>query len=173
MSIRLTADMRRRLDALSTAGGASGVAEEDAEYILRAARGIAASRLKGRTVNMSSPDLVRKFLRSHLTGLHHEVFGLILLDARHAVIDAVELFRGTVDGASVHPREVVRTCLSAGATAVVLYHNHPSGNPEPSRADVRITARLKSALDLVDVRVLDHLVAGKDETVSLSERGLL
>ena len=113
------------------------------------------------------------WLRVHLRDLRHEIFAVLLLDARHRVIRFEALFRGTIDGASVHPREVVRSALEQGAAAVVLVHNHPSGVAEPSRADVRITARLKSALELVDVRVLDHLVVGDEDVVSLAERGLL
>lgn len=122
---------------------------------------------------ISDPESVRRYLLSELRDLEHEVFGLLLLDARHQVIRFERLFRGTIDGASVHPREVVRACLACGAAAVILVHNHPSGVAEPSRADVRITARLKSALELVDMRVLDHLIVGEAEVCSLAERGLL
>ncbi|MEE4300718.1 MAG: DNA repair protein RadC [Pseudomonadales bacterium] len=122
---------------------------------------------------ISDPQAVHRWLRLRLRDLQHEVFALLLLDARHRVIRFEALFRGTIDGASVHPREVVRTALAHGAAAVVLVHNHPSGVAEPSRADVRITARLKAALELVDVRVLDHLVVGDAEVASLAERGLL
>lgn len=122
---------------------------------------------------ISDPQAVHRWLRLRLRDLQHEVFALLLLDARHRVIRFEALFRGTIDGASVHPREVVRTALAHGAAAVVLVHNHPSGVAEPSRADVRITARLKAALELVDVRVLDHLVVGDAEVTSLAERGLL
>lgn len=122
---------------------------------------------------ISDPEAVRRWLLGELRDLEHEVFGLLLLDARHQVIRFERLFRGTIDGASVHPREVVRTALDLGAAAVVLVHNHPSGVAEPSRADVRITARLKSALELVDVRVLDHLIVGEMDVTSLAERGLL
>lgn len=127
----------------------------------------------GRGAVLSDPGTVGRWLRIHLRDLRHEVFALLLLDARHRVIRFESLFRGTIDGASVHPREVVRSALEHGAAAVVLVHNHPSGVAEPSRADVRITARLKSALELVDVRVLDHLVVGDEDVVSLAERGLL
>lgn len=122
---------------------------------------------------ISDPEAVHRWLRLRLRDLQHELFALLLLDARHQVIRFEALFRGTIDGASVHPREVVRTALAHGAAAVVLVHNHPSGVAEPSRADVRITARLKAALELVDVRVLDHLVVGDAEVTSLAERGLL
>ena len=95
------------------------------------------------------------------------------LDNRHRVISFAELFRGTIDGASVHPREVVKEALSRNAAAVILVHNHPSGLPEPSQADEFITRRLKDALALVDIRVLDHLVVGDGICESFAERGLL
>ncbi|TVS14527.1 MAG: JAB domain-containing protein [Gammaproteobacteria bacterium] len=122
---------------------------------------------------ISDPVAVRHYLLGTLRDLEHEIFGCLFLDSRHRVIRFERLFRGTIDGASVHPREVVRAALAANAAAVVLVHNHPSGVAEPSRADVRITGRLKSALDLIDVRVLDHLIVGDAEVVSLAERGLL
>jgi DNA repair protein RadC len=102
----------------------------------------------------------------------YEVFACLFLDTRHRVIAFEELFRGTIDGASVHPRELVRRALEHNAAAVILAHNHPSGVAEPSAADRQITTRLKDALALVDVRVLDHCVVG-DEIVSFAERGLL
>jgi DNA repair protein RadC len=97
----------------------------------------------------------------------------LFLDNRHRVIDYRELFRGTIDGASVHPREVVRSALDLNAAAVIFAHNHPSGVAEPSQSDLRITQRLKDALALIDVRVLDHLIIGEGEGTSLAERGLL
>lgn len=122
---------------------------------------------------IGDPESLRRWLRMRLRDLKHEIFAILLLDARHRVIRFHTLFRGTVDGASVHPREVVRAALGDGAAAVILVHNHPSGVAEPSRADVRITARLKAGLELVDVRLLDHLVVGDREVTSLAERGLL
>jgi DNA repair protein RadC len=101
------------------------------------------------------------------------VFACLFLDNRHRVIAFEELFRGTIDGASVHPREVVKHALHHNAAALILAHNHPSGVAEPSRADVQITRRLVAALGLVDIRVLDHLVIGDTEAVSLAERGQL
>ena len=122
---------------------------------------------------LSSPDATRAYLRARLNGYPHEVFACLLLDNRHRVIDYKELFRGTIDGASVHPREVVRLALRMNAAAVIFAHNHPSGVSEPSQADLRITQRLKEALALVDVRVLDHFIVGEDEGASLAERGLV
>jgi DNA repair protein RadC len=100
-------------------------------------------------------------------------FGLLLLDSRHRMLRYVELFRGTIDGASVHPREVVKTAIESQAAAVVLVHNHPSQIGEPSTADELITKRLREALALIDVRVLDHLIVAGNEVVSFAERGLL
>ena len=102
-----------------------------------------------------------------------EVFAALFLDTRHRVICFEELFSGTIDGASVHPREVVRRALAHNAAAVILSHNHPSGVAEPSDADRRVTERLRDALSLVDVRVLDHIVVGDRETASFAERGWL
>ncbi len=112
-------------------------------------------------------------LRPSSGALEHEVFAVLLLDTRHRLIEYVELFRGTIDGASVHPREVVKLALARNAAAIILAHPHPSGIAEPSAADELITQRLKEALGLVDIRVLDHLIIAGGEAVSLCERGLL
>jgi DNA repair protein RadC len=122
---------------------------------------------------LTSPDETRDYLKLRLGGVPYEVFALLLLDNRHRVIQYRELFRGTIDGASVHPREVVRLVLRANAAAVIFAHNHPSGVAEPSQSDLRITKRLKDALALVDVRVLDHFIVGEGEGASFAERGLL
>ncbi|MGM0594988.1 MAG: RadC family protein [Pseudomonadota bacterium] len=122
---------------------------------------------------LTSPEHTRRFLNARLRGYHQEVFGCLFLDNRHRVIEFEELFHGTIDGASVHPREVVRRCLAHNAAAVILAHNHPSGVAEPSRADEQITHRLKEALALVDVRLLDHMVIGDGEITSLAERGVI
>lgn len=108
-----------------------------------------------------------------LAGEESEVFSAIFLDNRHRVLSYDELFYGTVSGASVHPREVVKRALQHNAAAVIFAHNHPSGVAEPSRADVGLTRRLKDALALVDVSVMDHIVVGHGETASFAERGLL
>lgn len=122
---------------------------------------------------MSRPDEVSRFLQSQLRDHPFEVFACLYLDNRHRVIAFRELFRGTIDQASVHPREVVRAALDCNAAAVILAHNHPSGVAEPSRADEELTRRLKQALALVDIRVLDHLIVGDGPCVSLAERGLV
>lgn len=122
---------------------------------------------------LANPGATREFLRMRLRDLPYEVFCCVFLDNRHRVIAFEELFRGTIDGASVHPREVVRQALARNAAAVILAHNHPSGLAEPSHADELITRRLKEALGLVDIRVLDHLVVGDGVCESFAERGLL
>ena len=143
-----------------------------AEEILDAARSIMARRVRrGRA--LSNPRNTRDFLRLELASRDHEIFAILFLDNRHRVIEFVPLFRGTIDGASVYPREVVKEALARNAAAVILAHNHPSGVAEPSQADELITARLRDALALIDVRVLDHLVVTGDQIVSFAERGLL
>jgi DNA repair protein RadC len=122
---------------------------------------------------LTSPDATRRYLHARLRDLPHEVFTCLFLDTRHRVIACEELFRGTLDGASVHPREVVKRALQLNAAALILAHNHPSGVAEPSQADQQLTRRLTDALRLVDIRVLDHLVVGDGTTVSFAERGLL
>ena len=126
-----------------------------------------------RGVAISSPKESADYLVSQLAALEHEVFSILFLDNRHRVISFDQMFIGTIDGASVHPREVVKRALQHNAAAVILAHNHPSGIPEPSRADISLTRRLTDALALIDVRVLDHIVVGGVETASFAERGLL
>jgi DNA repair protein RadC len=116
---------------------------------------------------------VRRYLRLRLGGRPREVFCAMFLDSQHRLIAFRELFLGTIDSASVHPREVLRETLALNAAALIFVHNHPSGVAEPSTSDVRITERLRHALQLIDVRVLDHIVVGADATVSMAERGLL
>ncbi|MDJ0956175.1 MAG: DNA repair protein RadC [Arenicellales bacterium] len=122
---------------------------------------------------LTSPQAARAYLKAKLRDLPYEVFGCLYLDTRHRPIAFKELFRGTIDGASVYPREVVRTVLATNAAAVIVAHNHPSGVAEPSAADQALTQRLRSALALVDVRLVDHIVVGERDSVSFSERGLL
>ncbi len=121
---------------------------------------------------LENPAHTMRYLSARLRHYPYEVFAGLFLDNRHRVIAFEELFKGTIDGASVHPREVVRQALAHNAAALIFAHNHPSGVAEPSSADVNITRKLKEALGLIDVRVLDHIVVG-DESVSLAERGLL
>lgn len=122
---------------------------------------------------LTSPGRARDYLTLAFAKERREVFGIVLLDNQHGVLGLKKLFYGTIDGAAVYPREVVRTALEANAAAVVLVHNHPSGNPEPSNTDQLITEKIQSALRLVDIRVLDHIVVGGSKYVSFSERGLL
>jgi len=122
---------------------------------------------------LSKPDETRDFLRLRLADYRNEVFGCLFLDNRHRIIAVRELFQGTIDGASVYPRVVVQQAMEVNAAAMVFFHNHPSGVAEPSHADEAITRRLKDALALVDVRVLDHFVVSAGESVSFAERGLL
>ncbi|MEA2078971.1 MAG: DNA repair protein RadC [Pseudomonadota bacterium] len=120
---------------------------------------------------LKNPAETRRYLTARLRDYPYEVFACLFLDTRHRVISYEELFRGTIDGASVHPREVVRRALQHNAAAVILAHNHPSGVAEPSDADRRITTRLKDALALIDIRVLDHVVIGDQLATSFAERG--
>ncbi|MCL1115160.1 DNA repair protein RadC [Shewanella basaltis] len=120
---------------------------------------------------LTNPDLTRDYLMRQLADRSYEVFALLLLDTQHRVIQFVELFRGTIDSASVYPREVVSLVLDKKAAAVIVCHNHPSGIAEPSQADRRITDRIKNALATIDVSLLDHMVVGDQEIVSFAERG--
>ncbi|MCP4287973.1 MAG: DNA repair protein RadC [Gammaproteobacteria bacterium] len=142
-----------------------------ADEIIHAAHSAINQRFhRGKTI--SSPADARDFLKLRLAHLEHEVFAALWLDNRHRVIAFDELFRGTIDGASVHPREVVKTALKHNAGACILAHNHPSGVAQPSQADQSITQRLKDALNLMDVRILDHVIVA-EETYSFAENGLL
>ena len=122
---------------------------------------------------LTDPAKTRRFLKSRLRSYQQEVFACLFLDNQHRVIKFEELFQGTIDGASVYPREVVKKALAVNAAAVILAHNHPSGLAEPSQADIRITDKLKSALLLVDIRVLDHMIVGDGEVLSFAESGIL
>lgn len=141
--------------------------------VVREAMRIIRSRLRNPGELLTSPALVKTYLTLQMASLEHEEFGAIWLDARHAVIAITDLFRGTLTQTSVYPREVVKAALARNAHACIVYHNHPSGNPEPSSADERLTSSLKDALSLVDVRVLDHIIVAGDKTCSFAERGLI
>jgi DNA repair protein RadC len=123
--------------------------------------------------SLSHPRATRDYLSARLKHLEHEVFCCLCLDKRHRLLHYEELFRGTIDGASVHPREIVKLALKHNAAALIVAHNHPSGVAEPSQADEMITQRVKDALALVDVRLLDHIIVGDGACVSLAERGLI
>ncbi len=170
-------------------GGLRGLLHADARH-LTAEAGIGSARL---AILRALPELARRyfeeaiapgesikspadtqaFLVARMRHLDHELFCCLYLDNRHRVLRFDELFRGTIDGTSVYPREVVKEALAVNAAAVILAHNHPSGVAEPSQADERITRRIKSALDLVDIRLLDHMIVGAGRATSLASRGLI
>lgn len=181
--MQIARDLLRRFD------GIRGLLDAEAGVIIKA-RGVGCAKYAQLTAAMelterylqhsfvkgdaiTDPLQTRKFLKSKLRGYEREVFACLYLDNQHRLINYEELFYGTIDGASVHPREVVKRVLSQNAAAVIFAHNHPSGLAEPSQADRRITERLKSALMLVDVRVLDHLIVGETEVLSFAEKGLI
>lgn len=140
--------------------------------ILAAAEDILFRRLE-RQGEIRNPRDSEQFLRMRLGALLHEEFHIMWLDNRHRILDVQKLFTGTVDGASIHCREVIRAALQVNASAAILAHNHPSGVPEPSSADRAITSELKQALQLVGVRILDHIVVSADNCVSMASRGLI
>ncbi len=164
--------LRGRPDQQIRAGGLGPAKRARIAAALELARRSLAEQLHEKP-SLGNPRDSGDFLRARLRHLPYEVFGCLYLDNRHRVLAFEELFRGTVDGASVHPREVVRACLQHNACAVIFAHNHPSGVAEPSAADRAITHELRDALQLVGVRVLDHLVIGSGEPVSMAARGLL
>ena len=143
---------------------------EEQQAVYHFARTCAVHHLK-RSDALCTPQEVRMHLDSLMFPLEHEVFGVIWLDNQNRSIGYDESFRGTIDAASVYPREVVKAALKENAAGVILVHNHPSGNAEPSSADRAITERLKEALSLVDIRVLDHFVVGDIHHVSFAQRG--
>ena len=144
----------------------------EGETVVAAAKTYLGRRIR-RGAKLTSPKLVRDFLAVTLGDRDCEYFCIILLDAHHRFLRFVELFRGTIDGASVHPREVVKFVIEAQAAAVVLVHNHPSQNDQFSSADEQITRRLREVLGLIDVRVLDHLLVAGRDVISAAERGLV
>ena len=157
-----------RFAALSS----SDLSESEQDSVKRLSLEVLTEKYKVGTV-LTSPASVREYLQLKLHDRKAENFGAVFLDNRHRVLCFEEMFQGTIDGAQVHPRVVVQRALEANAAAVILYHNHPSGLAEPSKADEHITNRLKDALSLVDVRVLDHFVVGGDVVTSFTECGLL
>lgn len=141
--------------------------------ILRAASAVIEQQWAVRGATMSNPSSCADYLKLRLGAYPHEVFAAMFLDNRHRVLAYEELFRGTIDACSVHPREVLRRCLHHNAAAIVIAHNHPSGNSEPSSADRAITRCLNDALAYIDVRLLDHFVVGSGTPTSLAKRGWL
>jgi DNA repair protein RadC len=150
----------------------SGFQEAGADVVLARARALISQRFRVGSPVLRGSARVSEYLQFRLGGLEHEVFGIVHLDTRHRLIAVEDLFRGTIDTATVHSREVVKSALKRNTAGIILFHNHPSGDGEPSLADYEITRRLKSALDLVEVRVLDHLIIA-DHVFSFAEHGLL
>ena len=164
--------LRAGPDELRRVKGLGPAKRAEVAAVLELARRSIASELAARPV-FDSPGKVKDYLQLQLAGRAHEVFAVLFLDAQSRLVRLEEMFRGTLTQTSVYPREIVKRALELGAAAVILAHNHPSGAAEPSRADEFLTQSLKSALALVDVRVLDHLVVGQGAVVSFAERGLL
>ena len=166
--------LRQLLDAnqrdFCTAKGLGSAKFAQLQAVLEMARRHLQQQLQ-RGDALTSPALTRQYLQVQLRDQPHEVFAALYLDSQHRVLAFEPLFRGTLDSASVYPREVVKRCLAHNAGAIIVAHNHPSGVAEPSQSDRRITERLRDALALVDIRLLDHIVVGDGETVSLAERG--
>lgn len=139
--------------------------------IVRLALDILDAQLKTKGVEMTSPEIVSQFLRLQLELEEREVFAVLFLDTRHRLIEFCRLFFGTIDSAAVYPREVAKVALQLNAAAVILVHNHPSGDSEPSQADRHLTNRLRDSLAMLDVRVLDHMIVGRGQITSFAERG--
>jgi len=146
--------------------------ETECDAVLRLAQQVLDYRLR-RGECLTCPKATQQYLKVRLGAYRNEVFGCIFLDTRHRIIETEELFKGTIDGACVYPRVVAQRALAHNAAALVLFHNHPSGVAEPSLADQQITRRLREALALIDVRVIDHFVVSASESVSMAERGLI
>lgn len=144
-----------------------------ADQIVKAAKAIVAQRVNKGDGFFTNPDKIRALLALHLANYEHEVFICIFLDNQNQVISMEEMFTGTIDSASIYPREVVKRALALNAAAVVFAHNHPSGITQPSQTDKRITIKLIDSLSLVDIRVLDHFIIGGAESFSFAEHGLI
>jgi DNA repair protein RadC len=164
--------LHAQADDLKTVKGLGPAKRAEIAAVLEIARRALAQRLAEQP-SFEQVQAVKDFLVMQIGALDHEVFAVLFLDARQRLIAFETLFRGTITHTAVHPREVVKRALALNAAAVVLAHNHPSGVAEPSRADELITAALRQALQLVDVKVIDHVIVGSGATVSFAERGLL
>lgn len=154
------------------APNAANLAPEEEDRILEQAEQILRARIP-QGEELTSSRLARLYVKTRIATKEREVFTCIFLDNRHRIIEVEELFYGTLDGSMVHPREVAKRALQLNAGAVIFAHNHPSGHCEPSQADIGITRRLKAALELLDIRTLDHFVVTCEEVTSLAERGAL
>ena len=158
--------------AIQTETEAAYIVKANDDAVIEKAIEILESRIRKAGETMTSPGTVRDYLRMKLFRREHEVFCVLFLDSQHRAIGFEEMFRGTLNQASVYPREIVKAAMTHNAAAVIFAHNHPSGVAEPSRADQNLTDALKSALALVDVKVLDHFIVA-DEVMSFAERGLI
>lgn len=165
----------RPLGAGEAAAACDGAQDLRVQHVLTIAKELLLRNLQRdlRGQTMDSPSALRDWLRLYCASLEHEVFVAIFLDARHQVIDAEVMFRGTLTQTSVYPREVVKAALARNAAAVAFAHNHPSGYAEPSAADRLLTTTLKQSLALVDVSALDHFIVAGDQLLSMAERGLM
>ena len=162
-----------RPDQMKSFRGLGGTAKRaELGAVLELARRAMGEQLQAREA-MTQPALVQSYVQLHLGQREHEVFGVLFLDAQHRLIQFLEMFRGTLTQTSVYPREVVQHALRCGASAVVLAHNHPSGQVQPSRADQLLTQTLRDALAMVDVRVLDHVIVGPGQSLSMAQQGWL
>ena len=164
--------LRASVDDLKVVKGLGPAKRTEIAAVIELARRALTQQLSQQPV-FDRPQQIKDFLKLQLGGRGFEVFAVMFLDSQQRLLKLEEMFRGTLTQTSVYPREVVKRALELHAGAVVFAHNHPSGAAEPSRADEYLTQTLKSALALIDVRVLDHLVVGHDEVVSFAERGLL
>jgi len=147
------------------------ITEAEQKVVNRAKKILAREMMRQGTFNGASAG--REYLKIHYAGAGHEIFTVIFLDSQHQVISVEDLSEGTIDGAAVYPREIIKRALQVNAAALCLSHNHPSGIAEPSQADIAITQKIKAAATVFDIRVLDHFIAGNDCITSLAERGLM
>jgi DNA repair protein RadC len=168
----MDADNRQEINATFFRSEAGVLEQATPQQIVEAALVIIGKEFH-RETTLSSPRLVQDYMRLKIGRLEHEIFVILLLDAQHRLLTYQEVFRGTIDSCMVHVREVLKIALANNAAEVIFAHNHPSGIAEPSQNDRRITERLRDALALVDIRVIDHLVVGGDTVVSFAERGWL
>ncbi|WP_062264605.1 RadC family protein [Endozoicomonas arenosclerae] len=157
---------------LKTLKGLGKAKATELSAILEICQRVLSEKLSQKSI-INSPDATRQYLQLHFRGIQREEFACLFLDTRHRVLALETLFQGTLDSAPVYPREIVKRALELNAAAVIASHNHPSGDPKPSQADIRITQTLKNALALLDIRLLDHIIVGKGDTLSLAEQGLM
>lgn len=164
--------LHAQVDELRAIKGLGPAKRAELAAVMEIARRALAEPLREAPV-FDAPQQVKAYVALQLGGNHHEVFAALFLDNQHRLLHWQEMFSGTLTQVSVFPRELARRALQLHAAAIIVAHNHPSGEPEPSRADELLTQQLKSALQLIDVRLLDHLVVGRGQVVSLAERGLM